>query len=779
MRRKAERAERRKARAARRAARQTDASAFEGSGDDGTASEVERVRRSSRRRPREDEPRRSRRQAETEEPASPVKPARPALRERAMSFSATLDSGFKNLRESVNKIVSGAEEPDSASSAESEVVDRRRSRHRADSRKRRENPVEESGPEHRRRRKTVEELPDQRQSRDGQVEERRSRSDRPEPTDAQRKLRERSRRREVEPEDRQDDPKARSKSAPVTSPSDEDDALVLQRRAKESAHVRSKSAIDDDDASNLPTRSSSSRAAAESSSRAARAARQTRQPPPPPRVDDSSSPERPASRRAPRSVEPPEALTESVEDREDAAAGRIASRSARGSSATADSGTAASSDLRAQYVDRNAAPDRERPRQDYEKERRGRTLSLLPCGTAPPLLTFADLFVPPSQTMQSCDRARRRQQLASPPYSPLSLTMTTFRTSLFLAGGNSVKLHSTMQFRLNQFDRPSCRRRQQRSLPLPRLRRSRSCRTLRSRVAVDPRRAVLPIPMPIPAEAATTPVAATSQTRRKNRASSPLAAAVRPRLRLLPVRSSRIAALPVVERRLHVNDAKKESTSRRSLRRLLVQIGIRCQRMTTLDRCDLSRIAPLTGSSLVLPARVLLDCPTRTRTRTRRGTANAIPRLARRRVTATSTKPRCLAPLRSAAVNRRLTPYPLLLLPSPILIRIPIPSLKRRTGRRLRIRTRSRFVVITTSSPTASSSRLEWTTGTTRGGGVAGMRMNLLRRRRGDLCALLVLATMTRTGLTTTTTTSCFALPPSLFRVGLLLPPHRHCLAHL
>ena len=374
--RKAERAERRKARAARRAARQTDASVFEGS--DGTASEIERVRRSPRRRPQEvDEPRRSRRQAGTEEPAP--KPARPALRERAMSFSATLDSGFKNLRESVNKIVSGADDepPDSASSAESEVVDRRRSRHRAHSRKRREDPEEESGPEHPRRRLTVEELPEQRPSRD---EECRPRSEHPEPADAQRKLRERSRRREVEPEDRQDDSQPRSKLTrsappPVTSTSDEDDALLL-RRANASASVQSKSAIDEG-ASSLPNCSSSRAApAAESLSRAARQTRQA-----PPRVDDSSPPERPSSRRTPRSDAPLRQQAERTKDREDVvAAERTASRS---SSATADSGTA-NSEIRAKYVnDRNAAaPDRERAPQDYEKGRRGGAFSLLPCSSA-------------------------------------------------------------------------------------------------------------------------------------------------------------------------------------------------------------------------------------------------------------------------------------------------------------------------------------------------------------------------------------------------------------
>lgn len=396
--RKAERAERRKARAARRAARQTDASAFEGS--DGTASEIERVRRSSRRRPQEvDEPRRSRRQAEAEEPSS--KPARPALRERAMSFSATLDSGFKNLRESVTKIVSGADDepPDSASSS-SEVDDRRPSRHRADSRKRRENPEEECGPEHQRRRKTVEELPEQRQSRD---EERRPRSERPKPADAQRKLRERSRRREVEPEDGQDDPNPRSKSTPVNSPLDDDDALLL-RRAKASASVQSKSAIDED-ASSLPTRSLSR--AAESSSRAARQSRQ------PPRVD--SSPERPSSRRTPRSDAPPKQQATRSSDRigDPAAERRTASRSAQSSSALTSSGRPTPDIQRAEPA------DRERTRPNNERERRHGALSLFPLFHSS-LLSPAHLSVPvcvPDNPVLRSRPSSTRQSTRKPPDS--------------------------------------------------------------------------------------------------------------------------------------------------------------------------------------------------------------------------------------------------------------------------------------------------------------------------------------------------------------------------
>lgn len=386
LRRKAERAERRKARAARRAARQIDASAFEDTEVDRTASELEQSDRSSRRRPpQEDEPRRSHCQPETEEPVS--KPARPALRERAMSFSATFDSGFKNLRESVNKIVSGADEPpDSASSAESEDVDRRRSRHRARSRQRREKPEDESGPQHqRRRRMNAKELPEDRQPRDGLVEERQSRSERPESTQPLRKLRERSRRRETNPEDRQDDPKPRPTSAPVTPPSDEDDALLLQRRIKESARVRDKPAIEED-ASDLPNRSSSR--ATESSSRSAR---QTR--PPPLRVDDSSAPERPSSGRVPRSDAPSRQQAQSTRDREDAVAvDRTASRSAQSSSAPADSGPT-TLDMRAKYVeDQDAAPDRERARHDYEKERRRGMLSLLLAVPLPHGRSLSDLF---------------------------------------------------------------------------------------------------------------------------------------------------------------------------------------------------------------------------------------------------------------------------------------------------------------------------------------------------------------------------------------------------
>ena len=374
------------------------------------------------------------------------------------------------------------------------------------------------------------------------------------------------------------------------------------------------------------------------------------------------------------------------------------------------------------------------------------------------MLTFS---APPSQTIRFCGCALG--QLSSRPRIPLTLAMTTCRTSILLAGGKSVK--STISLRFNKFVR------RQRCLPLLRRRRSRPPRTLCSTVAVGPQRAVPPMP---------TTDAGTSRTRRKSRG-SPLGVHRRPRL--LAFRHW-IAALPV-ERRLPVKP-KKTSTSRRSLRRRLVRSGIRCRRMTTRDRCccDLGHIAPL-SSSFVLPARVLVTRPTRTR-RSRLEMTNATRRLACRRITVTITKPRYLAPplCPLAAVNRHSTPFPLLL-PSPI--PIPTRSLqRRRTERRLWIRTRLRSVVGAA-------------TGTTRGGvevllpgGWRESRTVTVPffvdvreevRRRRDLCALRALATMTRAAMTTAaaTTTSGSGRVPPLPRIGLLLPPHRlrHSTTHL
>lgn len=258
--RKAERAERRAARAARRAARQapsgTETEATQArttvnkpSATELSAPEAEGGRRSSRRIRREEDVE-SRRPAEPEQPTSP--PARPALRERAMSLSATLDSGFKNLRDSVNKIVAGPKdqsEEDSASSEEDAAAAATRTRRRQRSRSRRrytdsdEDPVpvaprqpgnarlqsrsgqSETEDARSRRREGLrgrDKIPNQKEdSQDGPGGERRSqsrkrhgelcdnlepdadytlhhpiRSERYEPEDARKKRRERSRRRE-------------------------------------------------------------------------------------------------------------------------------------------------------------------------------------------------------------------------------------------------------------------------------------------------------------------------------------------------------------------------------------------------------------------------------------------------------------------------------------------------------------------------------------------------------------------------------------------------------
>ncbi|GAA5993125.1 hypothetical protein JCM10908_001301 [Rhodotorula pacifica] len=144
--RKAERAKRRAARAARRAARETEAQSTREDVD----SEPEcRPSRSSRRP--DESATQSRRASRARSPSpspppSPVKPARPALRERAMSVSATIDSGFKNLRDSVSKMVSGVSEPASSSGEEDREEDRAR-RHRQRSRSRRRVADDESEPE--------------------------------------------------------------------------------------------------------------------------------------------------------------------------------------------------------------------------------------------------------------------------------------------------------------------------------------------------------------------------------------------------------------------------------------------------------------------------------------------------------------------------------------------------------------------------------------------------------------------------------------------------------
>lgn len=382
-----------------------------------------------------------------------------------------------------------------------------------------------------------------------------------------------------------------------------------------------------------------------------------------------------------------------------------------------------------------------------------------------------------SQTIRFCGRAPLRP--ANRPASPPTPSVTNSRTNLLLLG--DVKSHRTGL--LSSIRRVRLRRR--RSLRQSRSRPSRIFQCFSSSSSsgtVSHRRAAPPVP-----------VAGTSRTRRKSRG-SPLGVHRRPRL--LAFRHW-LAALPV-ERHLHMHAKETTSTSRRSLRRLLVRIGIRCQRITTRDRCccDLGRIAPLDSSSLVLPARVLVTRPTRPRTRSRLEMTSATPRLARRRVTVTTTtKPRCLAPplCPIAAVNRPLTPFPLLL-PSPI--PIPTRSLQRtRTERRLRIRTRLRSVVVGATTIPIVSRRLERATGTTRGGVEVllpgGLRESRtvtvplfvdareeVRRRRRDLCALMVLATMTRAvmttaGTTTTTTTSGSGRLPPLPRIGLLLSPSR------
>lgn len=247
---------------------------------------------------------------------------------------------------------------------------------------------------------------------------------------------------------------------------------------------------------------------------------------------------------------------------------------------------------------------------------------------------------------------------------------------------------------------------------------------------------------------------------------------------------------------MHVNvkKKKKESISHPSLRLrlLLFRPGARSQRMTARDRCDLDRIAHSSSHShshSLLSGSMLIECRTRSRTRTRHGMANsAIPRLARGQVTFVTT-PRSLATRPLAAVaNPRLTPS-LLRLPSPIPIPIRTRTLQIRTGRRLRTPTQLRLVVRVVVTASQITGRLGWaTTGTIRGveGVVPGglresRRMTVLffvdvwgEMKRRDLCALLVLAIMTRTTMTTTPTTGpCSGLrPPPLFRVGRLLP-HR------
>lgn len=247
---------------------------------------------------------------------------------------------------------------------------------------------------------------------------------------------------------------------------------------------------------------------------------------------------------------------------------------------------------------------------------------------------------------------------------------------------------------------------------------------------------------------------------------------------------------------MHVNvkKKKKESISHPSLRLrlLLFRPEAHCPRMTARDRCDLDRIEPQSDSNnknshslLSRVAPVEYRTRTRSRIRTRHGMANsAIPRLARGQVT-TVTTPRSLATRPLAAVaDPRLTPS-LLRLPSPIPTRTRTRTLQIRTGRRLRTPTRLRLVVVvvTTSQITG---RLGWaTTGTIRGvegvlpGGLEESRTTTtvlffvdvreeVRRRRPDPCALLVLATMTRTSMTTAT-----GLPPLPLhsRIGRLPPP--------
>ncbi|GAA5882367.1 hypothetical protein JCM3774_004321 [Rhodotorula dairenensis] len=210
--RKAERAERRAARAARRAARQAAEAGAEATATEASASEAEGARRSSGRRRRHEH---EEQDVERAEPAAP--PTRPALRERAMSLSATLDSGFKNLRDSVNKIVAGPKDPsdgESALSEEDRAAARARRRHRSQSRRCREDSDKDSAP------RPADDQPGDR-----------SQSERSGTEDAHDRRRERSRRREklpqeerlVAPVDRQEQPSTcKGHAAPSTRIGHED-----------------------------------------------------------------------------------------------------------------------------------------------------------------------------------------------------------------------------------------------------------------------------------------------------------------------------------------------------------------------------------------------------------------------------------------------------------------------------------------------------------------------------------------------------------------------------